>query len=601
MLDKLARNTYIHITALVLLALLAYSNTFDVPFLFDDVRFIKDNPLITDLGYFTDPSKTEQLKLDADLRRFFRTRRVAYFTFWASHRLGGLDVTGYHVFSLTVHIINALLVYLIVTLTFKTPLLAGSRLKEHSHLIALFAGLLFVLHPLQTETVTYMIKRVVLLASMFYLASTAAYIGSRLTRGKARYGLYALALLFAVLGMKTKENVFTLPAAIVLYELMFFRGGMKERVITLLPVLLTMLIIPLSYIDMKKQGSLGATIDSATKYPGGVSRMEYLYTQFNVIVKYLGLLFVPVGQSVDHNHFVYRSLFEPAVFISFLMLLGLFAFGVYMLKRSLTGDASGRLLAFGIFWFFITLSVESSILPIGEMMVEYRAYLPSAGVLIAAAVIIFNLFGKVRIRWLNKVILIMTCVLIIVLAGASYARNTVWQSKKSLWSDVIKKSPLKTRGYINLGTAYLDEEQYDEAIRYLEAALKLKEQYSEKHPKSDAHYNLGLAYYKKGMLMQAVSHYEAARKVTPFDEELLYNLAIAYNDAKMKDRAVELYIEALKNNPSSVKIRFNLALTYLSMGRMEQAREEFEEVLRREPWNRRARKFLEYVKKQQAQ
>jgi tetratricopeptide (TPR) repeat protein len=601
MLDKLAGNTYVHVAALVLLALLAYSNTFDVPFLYDDIRFIKDNPLIKDFGYFTNPSSTEDMHVSEDVKRYFKSRYVGNLSLWANYKLGGLDVRGFHVVNLALHIINSLLVYLLVVLTFRTPLLDGSKLKGRSGAMALLAGLLFAVHPLQTEAVTYILQRFVLVAAMFYLLSSAAYAGARLSTGRAkRYGLYALAILTAILGMKTKENVFTLPLMIALYEVIFFRDSLKKRLLYLFPFLATMLIIPLTYAKRYAAGGgLAGAMSQATWLEGGVSRSDYFLTQLSVIVSYIKLIFIPVGQTVDHDHPVYRSFFEPAVLVSLLLLLCLFAIGVYVLRRSLKGEAAGRLLAFGIFWFFVAISVESSVLPIGEIMVEYRVYLPSAGMFMAAAVLVFSLLGRISIRWANAALLAMTCILILMFAGVTHARNEVWESKKSLWSDAVRKSPLRPRGYINLGTASLDEKRYDEAIRYLETALRLKEPYSEKHPKNDAHYNLGLAYYAKDMLREAIIHYEAAIKMAPFDEEARYNLAIAYNDAGMKGRAIEQYLEALKIKPSSTKIRYNLALTYLTQGRMEQARRELEEVLRREPWHRRARKFLEYVNNKQ--
>jgi hypothetical protein len=129
MLDKLAGNTYVHVAALVLLALLAYSNTFDVPFLYDDIRFIKDNPLIKDFGYFTNPSSTEDMHVSEDVKRYFKSRYVGNLSLWANYKLGGLDVRGFHVVNLALHIINSLLVYLLVVLTFRTPLLDGSKLQ----------------------------------------------------------------------------------------------------------------------------------------------------------------------------------------------------------------------------------------------------------------------------------------------------------------------------------------------------------------------------------------------------------------------------------------------------------------------------------------
>jgi tetratricopeptide (TPR) repeat protein len=634
MRNEIFERPIFHLVLIAILGLLIYSNTFDASFHFDDFLYIKDNPLIKDFVYFLEPSRVEELKLDDDVTRFFKTRRVGYFTLWASHRLGGLDVTGYHVVNLSLHLINALLVYLIVVLTFMTPLLEGSRLKEHSRLIALFSGLLFVAHPLQTETVTYIIKRVVLLASMFYLASTAAYIGSRLSKGKGRYSLYALALLFAVLGMKTKENVFTLPVAIGLYEFMFFRDGIKKRALFLVPLLLTMLIIPLTYIDMQKDATFAATIDSATRYPGGPDRMDYLYTQLNVVAKYLGLLFIPAGQNVDHDQPVLHSFFEPQVVLSSLLLVSVLGIGVYCFRRSRIKDNALRIVSFGIFWFFLALSVESSVLPIAVIMVEYRVYLPSAGFHIAAAAGTFLLIGGIR----NKVPAYTSLVLVlIVLAFVTYTRNTVWKSDIALWEDTVEKSPEKARPHVGLGVAILAKygmqnaiEQFKEALRIdpgcREANLYIGSNYlingmpeeaiehfklvaksdpyfadpyvllgkaylemgnikeAEKHywkalklnPKDVwIHFTLGIAYQSEGMVDKAIEHYRTAAELEPRDPTSYYNLGIIYQSRGLMDNAIQLYLIALEVAPNYAEAHNNLGVAYRSKGMADKAIEHY--------------------------
>jgi hypothetical protein len=508
-LNRILNKPLFHLLLIAILGLLVYSNTFDVPFHYDDAIFIVKNPLIKDFGYFTEPSNAERVRLSEGVKRFFRTRRVGYLTFWASYRLGELDVMGYHAFSLALHIANALFVYLIVTLTFRTPLLEKSRFKGRSHLIALFSGLLFVAHPLQTESVTYIMRRVELLAAMFYLASTAAYIGSRLSDGRAKYGLYALALVSAVLGMKTKENVFTLPIAIGLYEFMFFRGGIRKRSLLIVPLLLTMLIIPLEYIDMEKAGSFGATLESATRYPDAPPRLDYLYTQFNVVVSYISLLLFPVGQSVDHDQQVFHSFFETPVFTSFLLLVFVFCIGVYVLRRSGITDNALRLVSFGMFWFFIALSVESSVLPIGETIVEYRTYLPTTGAFIALGAGVFLIIERIINKPTQRAAIVLLAILTLVLSTATYARNTVWNSEISLWEDVVRKSPNKARGHNNLGDAYQAEGQIDTAMEHFKIAIKLRPDHA------IAHYNLGLIYIGRGMANKALREFETSLQIEP--------------------------------------------------------------------------------------
>jgi tetratricopeptide (TPR) repeat protein len=567
---------FIYLLLIIGIGIIIYSNTFNASFHFDDTRFIIENPFIKDFGYFLESEsvdlKAESDNLSPDVKNYFRTRMVGFFSFWTNYRLGGLDVRGYHAANLAIHIINAMLVYLIVAITFKTPMLVGSPMKVRSEHIALFSGLLFVAHPMQTEAVTYVLQRLVVLAAMFYLLSTVSYIGARLSEKKScKCGLYAVALISAVLGMKTKENVFTLPLAIALYEFMFFRSTFKRRVLYLAPLLLTMLIIPLAYTGLNTgAGGTGAVLDGATRLDQEVSRWDYMYTQFEVVAKYIGLLLLPVKQNVDHGHILYHSFFEPAVFMSFLFLLGIFVLGIYLLYSSRITDYGLRIAAFGIFWFFLALSVESSVLPIGESMVEYRVYLPSAGFL-AAGVVLFFTFFRMRRPYANKAILPLLFLAVVVLSAAAHARNTVWQSEVKLWEDSVRKSPENARAHVNLGLAYSEVSLQEKSIEHYLIALENDPE----HVHAEAHNNLGVLYSSKGMFDKAIKHLWAALKFKPDHAEAHSNLGIIYDKQGRHEESVKEYLTALRIAPESAEIHNNLGIVYGKMGRHEEAEHEY--------------------------
>ena len=163
---------------------------------------------------------------------------------------------------------------------------------------------------------------------MFYLLSLVTYIKSRLsTLPATRYTLYAVSLVSAILAMKTKEISFTLPVIVVLFEFMFFKGNIKKRMLYLLPLLLTMLIIPLSLIGTDKPiGELREAAQETEEIP----RWSYLFTQFRVIVTYIRLLFFPINQNLDYDYPLHHSFFEPNVFLSFVFLLIILALGMYL-------------------------------------------------------------------------------------------------------------------------------------------------------------------------------------------------------------------------------------------------------------------------------
>jgi tetratricopeptide (TPR) repeat protein len=559
-----------HFFLIAVLGLLVYSNTFNASFHFDDGIFIIKNPLIRDIGYFLDLEKAErtaeELMIAKDIRRYFRTRYVGNLSFWANYRLHGFDVRSYHAANLALHIVNAVLVYLLVALTLRMPLFRSSNLSIHSNSVALFSGLLFVAHPIQTEAVTYITSRFVLLVSMFYLLTLVLYIKARQgISAEEQHGkksmkgllLYCASVLTCVLAMKTKENAFTLPVAIALYDFMFFPATRRmRRALYLVPFVLTMLIIPIQYLEMNMGGGIGGALVEATKLDLSVPRADYLFTQFRVIVSYMGLLLLPLTQNFGHDPVVYHTFFTPPVFLSFVKT-----------------DQALRLSAFGIFWFFLTLSVESSIFPIGEIMVEYRVYLPAAGFLICAVVLVFS--GSHRMKVIFPVLL----ALVLGLSAAAYVRNAVWKTDISLWEDVVRKSPGKARGHFNLGLNYRNMGRLNEAMEQFKLTVECSPSYR------DAYNELGVAYSRNGELLKSILVFEKAIDRWPDYIFAHYNLGRAYHESGKIDLAERQYRKTLELFPAHTEALGGLGSIYFKRGMFDQAIEYYEEAVRIDEWN----------------
>ena len=629
-----------HIFIIAVLGFLAYSNTFHSPFQWDEIGHIVGNPIIKNLGYFTDISRAEGLPVYDGLR----SRYIGYFTFALNYKLHGFDVAGYHIVNLAIHLINAILVYFLVLLTFRTPFfrglgvrgwglarnepISGQRASQGTiydfqlsaipnpqsptpGLIALAVALLFVAHPIQTEAVTYVFQRFASLVTMFYLLSLVFYIKARLKshsaesiaqsavfslRGPMPYALCSL--LFAVLAMKTKENAFTLPVIIMLYEFLFFTGPLKPRVMRLVPFLLTMLIVPLTIMGT---GSTPGEIISQVKDPESQGFItpapaDYFFTQFRVIVTYIRLLFVPVDQNIDYHYPLYNSFFAPAVFLSFLFLSALFGGAVYLLYKTHGAKCKAqnaetsapyalcalRLVAFGILWFFITLSVESSIIPIPMLINEYRVYLPSVGffvAVVAGAVLLVNRIAMHRAKRIGQSekdygssvgnsMLYALCamlILVFVLASTTYARNVLWKDKVSLWEDVVRKSPNSSRGYNNLGIAYYEKRRNDEAIRMYEHAIALNPRHL------DAYMNLGVSYAVTGRLDSAIEKFSYVAVRDPKKSAAYLNLGRAYSDLGRPHEAIENFLRAIALNPNYSGAFHGIGTAYARLGRLDEA------------------------------
>lgn len=633
--NNLSTKTYIHVIIIAVLGFLIYSNALRADFVFDDQIYIIDNPAIKDFSYFLNPLQVLQLPhFTADFTYAFITRIAGYLTFALNYHLHGLDVTGYHVFNLLVHIISALLVYFLTRLIFQTPFFINAQQEEQHipfltpNVFALFAALIFVSHPIQTQAVTYIYQRVTSLATLFYLLSILAYVKSRLSSAApSKYGLYAISLISAVTAMLVKEISFTLPVMIALFEFFLYQGAYKKRVIALAPFFFTMLVIPSALFIAEGDFSLEDINDSLhtlASFPD-VSGTDYLFTQFRVIVTYLRLLFLPVNQNVDYDYHVYHSFFALPVALSFLFLLFLFSLGIYCFFRSKDKGVKGRyelrIISMGTLWFFITLSIESSIIPIKDIIFEHRLYLPSVGFVMALMGTVALIVRKARSTTISKALMAIIVCSVVVLGGAAYARNRVWKTNVSLWEDVVKKSPSKARPHNNLGVAYENEGRIDDAIRayllaiqrdplYEEAHYNLGLAYDKKgrtddavrelftaiqiHPRhAQAHNNLGIIYGREGRTEDAIQEFLIVKQLTPNAVKAYNNLGIMYAREGRTDDAVKEFAAAIRLNPDYADAHYNLGITYRTQGSFDEAVREFQTVLRLKPDHAGARKKLE--------
>jgi tetratricopeptide (TPR) repeat protein len=413
--------------------------------------------------------------------------------------------------------------------------------------------------------------------------------------------LYAVSLLSAILAMKTKEFAFTLPLVMAMYELMFFDGKIKKRLLYLTPFFLTILLIPMalagtggSFTDISGINDEAVNISGAT---GSISREDYLFTQFRVIVTYIRLLFLPVNQNIDYDYPIYKSFFSPAVFLSFLFLLSLIIAGIYVYrlsKRSETKDRYWfRLISFGIFWFFIALFAESGIIPIRDVIFEHRVYLPSVGFFMILTVAI----GAGLERWgsstahVKKAVLYVMLAVILVFSGATYARNTLWNDSVRLWENAIERSPNKARPHNSLGFAYRAQGRIDEAMTEFITALKLNPDYAQ------AHFNLGVVYAIQGRIDEAINEYQAAVKLYPDFANAHINLGIAYGSQGRSDEEINEYQTVLKLYPNNAQAHFNLGVAYGSQGRSDEAFKEFIIALKIKPDYAQARQMLDFLLK----
>ncbi len=503
-----------------------YSGILNAPFVYDDEDFILYNTAIQDLSNFWPPSGS----------RYF-----GFLSFALNYAAGGFDVFGFHLVNIVIHIVNSVLVYLLLGLTFRAGCMKECGVDPlTAWLVSISAAMLFAVHPVQTQAVTYVTQRFASLATLFYLLSLVSYIRWRTGGGRL---FYAASIIAAVFAMKTKEISFTLPFVILFYELAFFgRDGLRARLVKMTPLLATVLIIPVSFLFFR--GGVGANIAEAQGVDFfGLSRYEYLLTQFRVVTHYIRLFFMPTGQTLLYDWPLSRSFLDPAVFLSFLFLLSIVLLSVFVLYRSIRSrDGLGLIAATGILWFFITGSVESSFLPIKDLIFEHRVYLPSAGAFSALSAGVFWVFKRAGLVY-RPLAAAAIAIALISLGAAAHARNQVWKSPLSLWQDVLSKDPKSLEGHLNLGRIYFEAGQTKAGIGQFRKAVQY-------NPADHlAHYNLGLAYQYAGMLDEAHGEYLLTLAISPDYALARYGLGTVYKAKGMMPEAQRELEAALSLDP----------------------------------------------------
>ena len=562
-----SKYNFLLILTIIVIGIIIYSNSFDCSFHFDDSNIFTDS--------VKNPSSTI-----LDWIYLFPSRPIGTLTFALNYYIHGLNVWGYHFVNLLIHLTNAFLIWWLTWLTLSSPFMKNEEIAKHKAIIAFLTSLLFVSHPLATQSVTYIAQRFASLATLFYLLSLVFYIKGRLWQGSntVRWLLLGSSILSGVLGMLTKEIVFTLPFAILLYDYCFIKKTTWKLEIkdpAFIVSLITLVIFILLFLKNFSPLSVFDTVLPFQGYTHSISMKEYLLTQFNVIITYIRLFILPVNQNLDYDFPVAATLLELKTFFSFSLLLGIVAAGVILFKKY-------RLISFGIFWFFLTISVESSIIPISQNVIfEHRTYLPGFGFFLAFVSLFFYFFKE---RFIKIAVIIL---LVIALANAvlTYQRNKIWKDEYTLWSDCIKKAPNKARSHNNLGVSLVEEGKIDEAVDHYQKALKNNPNYD------DAHYNLANALIKQGKIDEAISHYRQTVQINPHhlaQNNLGLNLA---KQGKL-DEAIYHFQQALQIDPNNPGLYLNLGIALGNKGNLSEAIEHFRQAIYLNPDYEDARQAL---------
>lgn len=548
---------------IMLLGIVIYSNSFVCSFNFDDLNSIINNTNIQDLS---------NVKA---WWNFSPNRPVSMFTFALNYHFSQLDVWSYHLVNLMVHLINACLVWWLTLLLFSSPVMKSHPLVKHKKVLAFITALLFVSHPLATQSVTYIIQRQASMAAMFYLLSLALYAKARISEKGVKENLFLFvgAIISGVLAVLTKENAYTLPFAIILFDFCFLRTkkisiNLKDyRIILVITAFIGLVVFLLFKFSLH-------IFDPLPPSQGNdftVTPLNYLLTQFSVIVKYMQLLILPINQNLDYDFPLSTSFLEIRTLLSFLFLSALIILAIFLFKRN-------RIISFGIFWFFLTLIIESSIIPINDLIYEHRTYLPSYGYfIILSTIIITFIWDK------NKYIAIALLTIIVISNSIfTYERNKVWKNDLTLWNDVVSKSPNKARPVNNRGIYYLKTQQWEKAIADFSKGIEL-------YPKwAVTYYNRGVAQEIIRQTDKALADYNTAIKLDTLYADAYYNRGNVLGNTGNIEQAIENFSKVIQINPDNINALYNRGVSYAALTQWEKAIDDLSRVIEIDPYHAKA-------------
>jgi tetratricopeptide (TPR) repeat protein len=412
----------------------AYAPALHGPFLFDD-------------SYL--PMNVPNLAHGPFLQSLRGVRPLLMASYWVNERLAGSDTTQYHAWNVLIHFLNALLVYFIVR---KLLQRAAAPPK-----LALFAAGLFLLHPLQTETVAYIAGRSDGLSSLFCFGAFALFLYRRSPAITWPVALGVIALFGAA--MATKENTVVLPALLLLTDYFWNPGfsldGIRRN------WRLYALMAAGSAIGAAKVIQVLTSSVSAGFRVKGLAWYQYLFTQFRVVFTYLRLFLFPTGQTVDYDYPISHTIMEHGAILGLIGILALVGAAIYYHRRY-------PLASYGFFAFLILLAPTSSLIPIDDPISERRVYLPMIGLLLVA----IDLIRRIRVP--TTALTAALGAVLLIAAAMTYRRSIVWSGAIPLWEDAVKESPTKARAHFQLAFAYYDANLCNEAEEQYRKASELK-------------------------------------------------------------------------------------------------------------------------------
>lgn len=570
-------------TALIAaLGLLAFFGTLHSPFVYDDLNTIVDNPYIANLSEFQSTVGIENIF----------NRSVLLLTFAVNRAIGQLDVFGFHLGNILIHVCVGIVFYF---LTAELLFLESSKSRTRLQRLPLLASLIYLLHPLAVEPVSYLSSRSSLLATLFYLLSFFYFV--RFLRGRSagkeetgKFLYPVLSLLYFLLGTGTKGIIVTLPVMAAVY--FWFQSGEANprKLAPALGAILLPLFLYAGYRALKTGSLLTLKTDPTALL---MDRGLYFLTQVKEIVFYYLLkLFLPLNLNLEPDARLVSGIGDPGWMAGLAIMLVL-GTGIWLW--------GSRLMQFAFLWALVTILPTSSIVPLKQIVTEHRAYLPGVGISLFLGRVFLSFPGLAGRR------AVLAYGFILLLSALTLNRGLDFRGEVILWEDTARKSPRKALVHNNLAAAYLGVKRYEAARRELERTLRLNPRHSDAYinvghidahekrwrqardafdraielgsAKAGAFYNAGKIRMRLNRPAEAVPFLEKAAAMKPHVAEFHFELANAYRIIRRYDEALLEYRQALKIQPGHIQALNNIGVIFWNLKDFGLAEKQFKKVL----------------------
>jgi Tfp pilus assembly protein PilF len=544
------------ISILSLLGMAGFFGTLKSPFLYDDAHAIVDNPYIQNLRDFQNQVGIENIF----------NRSVVQLTYALNLNMGQLNVFGFHLFNVLLHVAVGIVIYFV---THHLLFLESPKIRSRLAPLPMLAASLHLLHPMTVQTVTYLSSRSSLLVTLFYLLSFYFFMqavrGHEMEGGKRKF-FYALwVILFFLAGAGSKGIIVTLPVMALIY-LAFKAPSVNVR--KLLPIgllVLSPLIIYLGvrYAHMGDLFTLKADPDSMS-----MDRMLYFLTQIKMLAfYYLGKLLLPFSLNFEPDVRLLPGVLNPE-WLAGLAVLTLAGVGLYRQES--------RLLKLAGLWALVTIFPTSSFIPLKQIVTEHRVYLPGMGFFLCIGIGILTAVRSSKCRTLAALSVLL------IFSTLTINRGLDFRSEIKLWEDTAMKSPQKALVHNNLAAGYLDKERVADAERELATTFDLDPDYT------DAHLNIGYIHSRRENWQAAKAAFDRALLLGSGKADAFFNAGRVRNLLNQPEDALPLLLEAVKMKPHRTKYHFELGNAYRALNRKDEALAEYRLTLKSDPGHREA-------------